>query len=403
MVYVEGVDSSSHLFGHLFRAQGLAGDLAEQQRRYGNTVENMYMYADEIVGDYIEALDRDSTLIVLSDHGFQLGVLHDDPTKTRDMRRVSERYHRVEGILYMYGNNVGTRRRLQTPTLVDIAPTVLALAGLTPARDMPGRVLVEAGDIPAPRRTVASYEGANGHSMSTAADPRADPAILEHLKSLGYLDAASPKGDRNLAAIYFESGKYQEAAEAFEALIADNPTDGALRASYGGTLGALGRFDEALEQLARAVELEPLNPEPYHNRALIYERRGDTEAAIAEYRNALRYSSDYAPSAEALYRLTGSATASPSLTDSQRRAAVIAQKASEAAKHGDYKTAMTRLDEAERLAPDFPLIYQYRSNVAFLMGDLPAARAALKRALELEPDNALFKMNLERVERSSAK
>ena len=32
MVYIEGTDSTAHLFGHLFRAEGLAGELAEQQK-----------------------------------------------------------------------------------------------------------------------------------------------------------------------------------------------------------------------------------------------------------------------------------------------------------------------------------------------------------------------------------
>jgi lysophospholipase L1-like esterase len=52
LVYVEGVDSSSHLFGHLFRAEGLAGELAAQQERFGSTVEEMYRYADRIVLPY---------------------------------------------------------------------------------------------------------------------------------------------------------------------------------------------------------------------------------------------------------------------------------------------------------------------------------------------------------------
>src|SRR5262249_55496434 len=56
MVYIEGVDSSSHLFGHLFRAEHLTGELAEQQRRFGGTVEAMYRYADELLGDYISAM-----------------------------------------------------------------------------------------------------------------------------------------------------------------------------------------------------------------------------------------------------------------------------------------------------------------------------------------------------------
>jgi hypothetical protein len=34
----------------LFRAHGLAGELADQQRRYGETVERMYQFADSILG-----------------------------------------------------------------------------------------------------------------------------------------------------------------------------------------------------------------------------------------------------------------------------------------------------------------------------------------------------------------
>ena len=43
------------------------------------------------------------------------------------------------------------------------------------------------------------------------------------------------------------------------------------------------------------------------------------------------------------------------------------------------------------------LIYQYRSNVAYLMGDHETAITAPEKALELEPGNALFRTNLERL------
>ena len=58
---------------------------------------------------------------------------------------------------------------------------------------------------------------------------------------------------------------------------------------------------------------------------------------------------------------------------------------------------MAQLDEAQRMAPDLALVHQYRSNVAFLKGDRAAAIAALEKALALEPDNALFRTNLERL------
>jgi predicted AlkP superfamily pyrophosphatase or phosphodiesterase len=103
MVYIEGVDSISHLFGHLFRAGELAGELAVQQAKFGQAVERMYLYADRLVGEYLDLLGNDATLVVVSDHGFQLGAFQDDPSKTRDMRRVSEQFHSMEGIVYQSG------------------------------------------------------------------------------------------------------------------------------------------------------------------------------------------------------------------------------------------------------------------------------------------------------------
>jgi len=405
MTYIEATDSTAHLFGHLFRASGLAGELAAQQARYGGTVEAMYRYADEIVGRYMAALDDDTTLVVLSDHGFALGALPDDPSKTRDMRRVSEKYHRPDGILYLYGNRVRARHRIDRPTLVDVAPTVLTLLGVSPGKDMPGRVLSDGLDmVEPPPRTVASWDA--GERVAAAdgkLDPGVDPAIVDRLKSLGYLDAHSPKGDRNLAAIHFEAGRYEEAAKAYRALVTEKPDDGALRASLAGALGALGRYDEALVQLNEAVKLTPLNPEGYHNRGVIYERQGKTEQAVREYRTAVRYAPQYEPSRRALVRLTGSADVNAPRSDAERRAARLAEEASRATRRGDYAAAMRSLDEAEKIAPKLTLVHQYRANVAFLAGDRAAARKALERALALEPDNALFKQNLRELDGPSAK
>jgi tetratricopeptide (TPR) repeat protein len=261
---------------------------------------------------------------------------------------------------------VRAHRRIDAPTLVDIGPTLLALSGLSPAQDMPGRVLEEALTLNAPPRAVAR-----------------------------------PKGERNLAAMHFEAGRYAESARMYAELVKKEPKDSGLRASLAGALGALGRYDEAAKHLQTAIELEPLNPEAYQNRAAIYERQGKRDAAIADYRTALRYNPQYEPAKRALERLTGSAHADQPKTDAQKLAAKLAERASEAARRGDYKAALKSLDEAVRIAPRYALVYQYRANVAYLMGDQAAAKAALRKGLEIEPDNALFKNNLRKLEESA--
>jgi len=208
--------------------------------------------------------------------------------------------------------------------------------------------------------------------------------------------ASSPAGDRNLAAALFAQGRYEEAAKAYAQLLVASPEDGALHASLAGALGALGRYDEALVHLTRALAIDPLSAEAWHNRAVVHERRGDTGAAIADYREALRYNPSYAPSREALGRLGEPGDFAP-LPKHQVRARLIAERAARAARSGDYAGAMRLLDEAESAAPEFALIHQYRSNVAYLMGDRARAIAALRKGLSLEPDNALFQENLKRL------
>ncbi len=412
MVYIEGVDSTSHLFGHLFRAGELGGELATQQQHYGHAVEEMYVFADELLGQFMNALDDDTTLVVLSDHGFDLGQLHDDPSKTRDLRRVSERFHNIEGIVYLYGAGVKPRSRLDQPTILDIAPTVLALLGVEPADDMPGRVLTEAFSEDLVESRVASYEpgGGSARPRTASRDAATDKARIEHLRSLGYLGGKdggeatghhrSPQGDRNLAAMHFESGRYAEAEALYRDLITREPTDASLHTSLAGVLGAQERYDEAEAELNEALEITPLNPEAFHNLAVISQRKGDQDRAIELYRSALRANPGYEPSANALRELTGSSELRPPRSSEEMQAAGIAEAASMAAKRGSYDQAIKLLDQAERMAPELPLVFQYRANVAYLMGDKKAAIAALEKAIQLEPDNILYRENLKRLRES---
>lgn len=518
MVYFEGTDSTSHLFGHLFRSGPLAGELAVQQMRFGNAVERMYMYADEVLGDFVAQMDDRTTMMVLSDHGFQLGRLPDDPSQTRDMRRVSERYHNLYGILYLYGSHVKHGVRLRDPKLLDILPTVLALSGVPAARDMGGRVLTEALDVAVPAR-VPTYEtsgivrmAAQNGAVSTAVedggvgatakdggvraagqdggvggaaqdrgktgpeeaaetagssdarDAKVDPQILERLRSLGYVGDgslasdpntantspgdrnsantsptgdrnpadgppagshnmansspagdrnetgrfsdrrvvdSSPTGDRNLAAILFDSGRYAESEAAYRKLLEKSPRNAGLHSSLSGVLGAENRSAEAMREIEIAIRIDPLLPEPYHNRAVIHERQGNVAAAIEDYRTALRYAPWHEPSVQALSRLGVSSNTWRPSSEAEKRALALANEASQDARRGDYKEAMAKLDQAERLAPRSSLILQYRSNVAYLMGDRAAAIAALEKGLRIEPGNALFRKNLESLRRSS--
>ena len=420
LVYFEGTDSVAHLFGHLVRREGLASELAAQQARYGRAVEAMYERADAILGDFLAAADRATTVLVLSDHGFELGVLPDDPSRLRDMRRVSERFHRPEGVLYAWGRGVEAGARFDGATLLDVAPTVLALQGLPASREMPGRVLDEGFVRLAVPERVATFEATPRAKTAVARDAAADQAMLEHLKSLGYLAGSrrdeatgapspgpapaglsSPQADRNLAAIAFQEKRYEESERLYRALAQADPGDAGLRSSLAGVLGALGRYEEAMHELDAALARDPINPEGYHNKGALLERLGRRDQAIEQYRTAVRYRPDFEPSRQALARLTGSAEVRAPRDEAERKATALCEQAADAARRGAYPEAFARLDEAKRLAPEYVLVFQYESNVAYLAGDLPRAIAALERALALEPGNELFRHNLEELKRAA--
>ena len=89
----------------------------------------------------------------------------------------------------------------------------------------------------------------------------------------------------------------------------------------------------------------------------------------------------------------GSPEDSPERLERKAAAYALAARATAAAERGEYRYALELLDEAQRIAPDVGLFYQYRSNVAYLMDDPGAALRALARGLRLEPHNPLFQRN----------
>lgn len=398
MVYLEAVDTVSHLFGHLYRRADLAGDLAAEQKIYGRAVEGAYRLADETLGSYLAALDEHTVLIVLSDHGFALGELPDAPRSAHELQRVSERYHRPEAYFGAIGAGVAAGTRLDRVTPLDLTPTLLAIAGLPPARDMPGRVLPQLAREVARIPSYGREERTPTRTEET--DGLADRALIEKLTALGYLGSASSNAsDANLAFLDLREGRSREAARQFAALLAASPEDGRLEAGLASALAELGRDEEAHRHFARAIELDPLLVVAFHNRGLLLEREGRREEAIADFRTALRYEPSYEPSRRALERLGAALGSWDPATDEERRARDLVAAAGREMRRGNYAAAEGLLNEALRLAPGASAVHQQIANVAYLAGDLERALSATRRALELDPGNARLRANLQSLER----
>ncbi len=146
-------------------------------------VEDHYRVVDGLVGKLTEDIDEDTTVIIISDHGF--GSIN---SSLEGLNRTLSS-HRINGIILMAGPNI-KRGRIENASVLDMTPTFLYLMDLPVALDMDGRILTNAIKRKYlnsnPIKIIDSYdEGWVGNA--TPAKSAADRELLEKLKALGYV------------------------------------------------------------------------------------------------------------------------------------------------------------------------------------------------------------------------
>ena len=67
------------------------------------------------------------------------------------------------------------------------------------------------------------------------------------------------------------------------------------------------------------------------------------------------------------------------------------------AKHRRYPEALEELDQAEKIDPNYDMIYFYRAGVAQELGNRAEAQKQYRHALELNPQNQPARDALARV------
>jgi predicted AlkP superfamily phosphohydrolase/phosphomutase len=197
MVLLRGVDPISHHFWKFFEPNAPVYTAAERPspddvQRYGDTIEAHYRYVDGLLGE-IDAADRSKhVVIVLSDHGFEAGR---QPFRGGELSGAHETKNALYGIFVASGGPIRQGATIERATILDIAPTVLYLAGLPVAKDLAGHILTDIlvpGWTEAhPPRTVPSYPGPAVTLPVVSAGGGGSPVdaeLREQLRALGYLE-----------------------------------------------------------------------------------------------------------------------------------------------------------------------------------------------------------------------
>ena len=99
-----------------------------------------------------------------------------------------------------------------------------------------------------------------------------------------------------LSSVYLIRRKYDEALSEGKRAVELGPNEGDIVALYGMTLRAVGRYDESIECIERAVRLNPMTPNWYfHNLASAYRRAGNNHKAIHLYEKVVKRNPNHFP------------------------------------------------------------------------------------------------------------
>ena len=137
----------------------------------------------------------------------------------------------------------------------------------------------------APTRVYESrefFEYAIGAAYMSLGDPKAAREAFE--RSVSENVSFYPARAAIAAIAWSEGSDIETAVREYELATELNPSDGFLRQEYGATLLVARRFDEAVTQLERAIEMEPHFANIYLNLGIAYDHLGKDQESLGAYR-----------------------------------------------------------------------------------------------------------------------
>jgi predicted AlkP superfamily phosphohydrolase/phosphomutase/Tfp pilus assembly protein PilF len=276
-VYFEGTDTIGHVFGSYVPPK-LDCVSEDDFRRYSRAVAAYYGAIDQILGQWMRRASEDgATLVVASDHGFKW---EEDRSCGKSSLKwtTAAFWHRLEGVLAVWGARVKPSPTRTDASVYDIAPTLCALLGLPVDPQMKGGALTdffEGVTPPKPEVLFASVAVRRLEPKPASAGER--DAYAEKLKSLGYLTGSESKklpsasegpfpgrtegAWNNLGLLQRDSGDLAAAERSFREALRLNPNYGSPMFNLAILERRRGRWPEAVDWLFRSITAGRDEPE----------------------------------------------------------------------------------------------------------------------------------------------
>ena len=186
-IYYDAIDHYSHGFMR-YRAPQQASVSDHDFKMYRHVVDMGYVYHDMMLKQLLEYADDDTTVILISDHGFHPDHLR--PAFLPNEPAGPAKEHRDLGIFVAVGPNIKRDHIIHQANLLDITPTILVAKGLPVGEDMDGRPLTDIFVEEPAVDTIESWENVEGesgqHPPGFSVSEEESKAALNQLVLLGF-------------------------------------------------------------------------------------------------------------------------------------------------------------------------------------------------------------------------
>lgn len=296
-VYFDAIDQFGHEFMP-FHPPQMPGIADRDFELYQHVMAGCYRFHDMMLHALLQYVDSHTTVILVSDHGYESGHRRLSP---EEGKHNPEGCHRPFGIACLQGPAIKENQRLYGATILDVTPTVLALLGLPIGGDMDGRPWLEIFRQPVKPERIFGWEGVHDdqaglHRSEIRQDPAEAAQAIRQLVELGYI--APPAEDvqqrvrdtircnkMNLVRALFDGPRMAQAVPLLQELIAEQTDEWCILTLARCHL-ALGQLQDAQTNLGSVAPETRASPTVQLLLAELAFAQGNKDAALAHVKAA---------------------------------------------------------------------------------------------------------------------